>query len=47
MIFSYLPFVEKNDSITISQFTFKRNHSADNFSIAPNDTNPDDDRRTL
>lgn len=37
--FSYLPFVEKNDSITISQFTLKEIIRQTIFSIAPNDTN--------
>ena len=37
--FSYLPFVEKNDSITISQFTLKEIIRQTIFSIADNDNN--------
>lgn len=37
--FSYLPYVEKNDSITISQFTLKEIIRQTIFSIAPNENN--------
>lgn len=37
--FSYLPFVEKNDSITISQFTLKEVIRQTIFSIASNENN--------
>ena len=37
--FSYLPYIEKNESITISQFTLKDVVRQTIFSIADNDTN--------
>lgn len=37
--FSYLPFIEKNDGISISQFTLKEVIRQTIFSIAANDTN--------
>ncbi len=38
--FSYIPFVEKNDVVTISQFTLKEIIRQTIFSIADNDNNP-------
>lgn len=37
--FAYLPYVEKNDSVTISQFTLKEIIRQTIFSIAPNENN--------
>lgn len=37
--FSYLPYIEKNESISISQFTLKDVVRQTIFSIADNDTN--------
>ena len=38
--FSFLPYVERNDSITLSEFTLKEMVRQTIFSIAQNDTNP-------